>query len=85
MPTIERRINALGGVANSSSDYDVAHNEGRSEALTSAMEIGADADAQIEELIEFIEDMLDGKYRNLEDWTLNARRVVNHINWDRSH
>lgn len=84
MATIERRIDALGGAPNSSSDYDVAFNEGYSEALGKAMEIGAESDEQIEELIGWIEDALNGQFHDLADWAADARRVVDSMKIARS-
>jgi len=77
MATIERRIDALGGAPNSSSDYDMAYHDGHSEALRQAIEIGAEADDTINELIERVEDILDGNFSDIVKWAESARRTIN--------
>lgn len=53
--TYERKIDALGGI---DTDKTEDWNDGYSAALTEAIEIGADADAMIDELMETIEAIL---------------------------
>lgn len=84
MATIERRIDALGGAPNGPSDYDVAFNEGHSEALGKAIEIGAEADATIDELIDWVEDVLDGRFSDLASWAERARTTINQMKSARS-
>lgn len=82
MATIERRIDALGGVySNSQQDqaYVGGYNAGYAEALERAMEIGAEADAQIEELIDWVEDVLNGRCGFLEKWAESARTTVTNM------
>ncbi len=63
MPTIAREIDALGG-APASDDHDaVVWNSGYDRALELAEPIAENADALVEELLELIEDMLNGNRR----------------------
>lgn len=72
MPTIERQIDALGG-AHTSSEYG----DGYSDALTDCLPIAADADALVEELIEVIEDILDGA--PLAKWASGAGSMIERL------
>lgn len=81
MSTIQRKIDALGGAAYSGSVYDQAHNDGFCAALDAAQPIAELADAQIDELIEMVEDMLNGT--DLAKWAEYARRTVNGIKAER--
>lgn len=66
--TYERKIDALGGAPASSNAYDVAYHAGYTAAVTAAIEIGADADEMIKELM----DTIDGLVRP-DGYTTMAR------------
>lgn len=75
MPTVAREIDALGGVA-ASDDHDaVVWTSGYNRALEDAEPIAENADALIEELMECVNDMLDGN-RTLKRWTEEATTLV---------
>lgn len=59
MSSYARKIDALGGAPNGPSDYDVAYHDGHTAALEAAMEIAADADSTIAELLEVLEALTD--------------------------
>lgn len=73
MPTIERQIDALGG-----SHDDPRYGEGYDEALDAALLIAQDADALVEELIERIEDILNGSMP-LARWAKEAQVMIDHL------
>lgn len=75
MPTIERQIDALGGIKEGEGEYNAGYHDGYTRALDEAMDIGRDADALIEELIEWIEDILNGT-GPLEKWASDARTMI---------
>lgn len=74
MPTIEREIDALGGAQEGSGEYNGGYHDGYSAALTDAMEVAANADALVEELLECIDDVLRGSI-GLERWASQARTL----------
>lgn len=81
MPTIAREIDALGGVSHGSDgsdEYNSGFDDGYTCALEDAQPIAENADALVEELLELIEDMLNGN-RRLETWTADARRIVTSV------
>ena len=76
--TYERKIDALGGTAH---DQSEDWNAGYSEALELATEIGADADAMIDELTETLDAIVNpSSYTKLskvlEDAELLLRRIA---------
>lgn len=84
MPTVAREIDALGGTFDGYSDdrgsqfspgYVSGYNAGHTAALDAANEYAENADALIEELMECVTDILDGR-RLLEQWTSEARTLV---------
>lgn len=75
MPTIERQIEAIGGIKEGDGEYNAGYHDGYVRAVEYAMEIGADADALVEELIEWIEDALDGR-RPLDKWAPEVRAMI---------
>ena len=72
MATVERQIDALGG---SHPPAEAEFGRGYDRALELAIPIAADADALIDELLECITDVLDGR-QTLERWTTEARTLV---------
>lgn len=82
MTTIARKIDALGGVASSSSLNDRIHNQAWNSALEAAEPIAELADAQIDELIEMVESVLNGT--DLAKWAAYARRTVDGIKAERA-
>jgi hypothetical protein len=81
MATIARKIDALGGAAKSDAPVHQAFNKGWNSALELAEPIAELADVQIEELIEMVEDMLNGT--DLAKWAAYARRTVDGIKHER--
>jgi hypothetical protein len=82
MATYERQIDALGGVPEGSGEYNAGYYDGYSRAVEEATAIGADADDTINELIEAITDVLEGRFdhRGLQRWAENAEALVSRIN-----
>lgn len=87
MPTVAREIDALGGTFDGYADdrggqyapaYIDGYNAGHLNALDAAEPIAENADALIEELIELVEDMLDGN-RKLETWAIQARQTITNV------
>jgi hypothetical protein len=76
MSNIQRQIDALGGAV--SNDWS----KGYTAALEAAQPIAELADAQIEELIEMVEDMLNGT--DLAKWAAHARHTVDGIKHERA-
>lgn len=83
MATIERQIDALGGAPEGTGEYNAGYHDGYTRALEAAMEIGRDADALVDELLETITDILDGQ-RILERWASDARTLVIRVNHRRA-
>lgn len=73
MPTIERQIDALGG-----SHSDPVYGDGYNDALTAALGVARDADALVEELIEWLEDALTGGVP-LEKWAREATAMITRL------
>ncbi len=72
MTTIARQIDALGGTGKGE------FHAGYTAALNDAEPIAENADALVEELLECITDVLDGKFGayGIDHWALHARRLV---------
>lgn len=75
MSTFERQIAALGGSHNETTEYGAGYSDGHSRAIEDATRIGASADALIDELLETIVDVLDGR-QSLDKWGPYARALV---------
>ncbi|HEX8555237.1 MAG TPA: hypothetical protein VF695_11065 [Sphingomonas sp.] len=75
MPTIERQIDALGGTH---SPDEAEYGRGYDAALDLALPIAADADALVDELLEVITDVLDGRVP-LDRWATDARLLVQRV------
>lgn len=75
MATYARRIDALGGT---DSEQSEDWNEGYHAALSSADPIAEEADDVIGELVELIDDILNG-YRKLGDWASIAETTISRI------
>ena len=76
MATFERQIDALDGAVDQS--HDSEYNAGWNGALELATPIAADADQVISELVEAIEDMLNGN-RTLKRWAEDAETLVRRV------
>jgi len=79
MMTYERRIDALGGTAASVSAYDMAYNDGHSDALEAAIAIGQDADTMIAELMEALDDILLSRRSSLSTWVKETELLLSRI------
>lgn len=75
MATYYLRIDALGGKDNQQSED---WNEGYGAALSDACDIAEEADDVIGELVELIDDILNG-YRKLGDWAAVAETTIGRI------
>jgi hypothetical protein len=76
MATYERQIDALGGV---DPDQTGEYNDGYSTALHLAMQIGADADDTINELLDCLGELLNGDFASIARWGENAALLVDRV------
>lgn len=75
MATYAHRVDSLGGTdGEKSEDW----NEGYQRALSDAVDIAEDADDVVAELVELIDDILNG-YRKLADWATVAETTVGRL------
>lgn len=80
MPTIERQIDALGGAAKGTGEYNAGYHDGYSRALDAAMEIARDADETIDELVDTLRQLLEGTPRHgLVQWAQDTSAFLTRI------
>lgn len=78
MATVMREIEALGGAQTKVGEYHDGYHAGYSDALIDAGMIGENADALIDELVEWIADVLNGD-QPLDRWSRNARDMLERL------
>ncbi len=75
MATFERKIEALGGTHNETTEYGAGWSDGHRRALEDSELIASNADNLVDELLETIVDALDGRLP-LDKWAPYARELV---------